>query len=293
MDKYSLKLILPFEYNGETVTEARLSRINGLREEIMSKKGQRPYSWIARILSVAVDTLGSKSVSPAVLEDYIKTKNVEIPDIVKKMSIAESSTFMVEIHRRLWQAEFKEQRITCAQCTKEFSATVNLNKLEMKPEDKVYLESVGGQVIKELKANFANPVPLQFSDKSSFAKYNGLFIKSITYRVPELRDAINNETILVEDSRLAFWRGVAKDTQTSAELCNESGEVIDTLDKEVLYAIGSDLYEKLLDRVDVKEVRETLENTLPSLPWLYEDICGCMLEKKVPYVIEAEAFFGA
>lgn len=270
---------------------------NGVAETVFTKKlSGQPFTWQGKVLAVAIKSIGPYSFGKAARDEFIKNKDLEIPVLLKKLSLADVNTCLVEIHRRVWKHSLKDQEFMCKFCATPLKADIDLRKIDFFPEDKEFMASDPPPDYSSIVVDL--PEGLEVDDMKEFdspelAVYKGKKYNRITFRVPTLEDGIRNEKF-AEDT-IVFWRRIAYDCLLKIEAIHkkEDGteEVIDELPKKAITFMGLRLYDYYLVAQDLQAIREELMEYLPTLPFAYIDRCPCPRSAEIPFVMEGSNFF--
>lgn len=278
--------------NGEVHKEVELLKTNGVAEKIFVKKlSDKPFTWQGNIVSAAVKRIGDIEIGADVRRKYLEDGSVTIPMAVKKLPLAEVNTLLVEIHRRAWVSFVPKQEIICKNCGRKLIVDIDLDRIDYLPEAKEKINSPKmdfENIVVELKDGFEAPELKGITDKEQYAGVAGNEYNRFVFRVPLLEDAINHEKYFSDS--IVFWRRIAMDCLTSVDLVTENGDVIDTLPKEFHTWYGLKIFNEYLSGKDLRNIRNSLMEHLPTLPFAYSDTCPyCELE--TPMVMEASNFF--
>ena len=294
MKELSLELMYGVTLGEKTHKKVELLRTNGVAEKIFTDKfPEKPYSWIGTVISTAAKKIGTEAVGVSARQEYLDTGHITIPQIVQKLPLAEANTLLVEIHRRVWKNELPEQETVCKYCGTKSIMQIDLNKIEYSEQDiKDFLrleEKEEKLIVVSLPEGFEFSSPKKYgTDELSYPEYDGKTYNRFKFRVPVLEDAIRNEKIHKES--VDFWRRIAFDCFHSAEEVDKNGEVISELPKSVIIPFGLTLYNELLYSKDLAAIREGLRESIPTLPFYYEDTCtGC--KRETPVTMEPSNFF--
>lgn len=296
----SLIFDLPAGINigGKIQKEVELLRTNGVAEKVFTKRiPEQPYTWQARILSVAIKRVGDIFIGQGCREEYLKNGDFEIPAVILDMTLADLNTCIVEIHRKVWKHLLKKQDFICKFCTKQLKGEVDLNNIDYSKEDKEFLKTEPdlSKILVYLKYGFDVAETRELGSRDDYQVFRGQLVNKLTYRPPTVRDAIRNEPYAEDE--IMFWRRLAFDCLQKMEIV-ENGDtpeekVVDELPSSANTFLGLNLYENYLDAADLLNVREEMQEFIPTLPFYYEETCPCDKRLKVPYVMEASGFFSA
>lgn len=292
MESLGLTFDLPvgFTLRGEYVKKISLLESNSIAEEVFTTKmAQQPFTWITRVISVAVGSIGDVSVGQQVRDDYFKTKQVNVPRAVLDIPWADANTLLLEIHRRVWESNIPKQETMCRFCTKAISVDIDLNKIELPEESQDLIDEVG-----EFSGISVKLSPFKLSSLLSKAKDEEVaFIKdsdfnNIVFRVPTIGDAVKNESYF--DQNIELWRRVGADCLEAIQKIDDEGNVEYELPKKFVRLIGIKLFGVLLAR-NLKVIRHELRESLPVMPFAYMDDCACDSKRKIPFVLDSSGFF--
>lgn len=295
MSKLSLQFELPVGLNveGKYSKDVELLRSNAIAEEVFTTKlAEQPYTYIANVISIAVKSIGGVAIAQAVRENYLKDRTVTVPAIVKSLSLADASTLLLEIHRRVWENLLRDQRIMCKGCGKELRTDVDLDKVEMDEHNKELLkENTEFNAIScDLEYGIDFSAFIEKRNREDMNHLKGVIFNRVIFRVPTLADAIRNEKYT--NKNIDFWRRITVDCIQSIE-CIKDGKVITEFPQDRLIWLGLDIFNYVIDAKDLKKMRISLIDELPTMPFMYEEICPCDAKKVIPIAMEASSFFSA
>lgn len=292
MDSLFFELPVGLRLNGEVHKDVELLRTNGVAEKVFVKKiSEKPFTWQGNILSVAIKSIGSIEIGSEVRTKYLTDGSVTIPLSVLKLPLAEVNTLLVEIHRRVWVSFIPKQEIICKYCGKKLLADIDLDKIDYFPEAKKQMEDIVDyeNFTVSLKDGFTPPALAKITEKEEYRGITDTTFNSITFRVPLLEDAIRQEKYFSDS--IGFWRRIAMDCLVSIDKIDENGVVLDSLPKEFFTWYGLKIFNECLSGVDLKSIRNSLIECLPTLPYAYYEQCGCDEQREIPMVMEASNFF--
>lgn len=291
MDSLFFKLPIGLRYNGEVHDEVTLLPTNGVAEKIFLKKiAEKPFTWQGNICSAAIKSIGSYEIGAEVRKKYLEDGAVTIPKPVLDLPLAEINTLLVEIHRRVWVSFIPKQEIICKYCGKKLVADINLDKIDYTPEAKERLENLPDyeHIVVDLTNGFT-PVPLgKLTEKPEYAGITETVFNQFVFRVPTLRDAIKNESVFSDS--ITFWRRIAMDCLVAINHV-EDGQVVDTLPTVFHSYYGLKIFNEYLSGKDLRNIRNSIIEYLPTLPFAYYEPCGCDEQREIPMTMEATNFF--
>lgn len=278
--------------NGEVYKDVELLKTNGVAERVFVKKlPEKPFTWQGNIVSVAVKRIGSIEIGSEVRKKYLEDGSVTIPTAVLKLPLAEINTLLVEIHRRVWVSFIPKQEIICKYCGKKLIADIDLDKIDYLPETKEKMSEITDyeHIVVNLKDGFLPPAISKITDKEEYRGITETEYNRFVFRVPLLEDAIRREKYFSDS--IGFWRQIAMDCLLSIDKVDENGEVVDTLPKEFHTWYGLKILNEYLSGRDLRDIRNSLIEYLPTLPFAYYEPCGCDEQREIPMVMEASNFF--
>mgnify|MGYP000872654188 CR=1 FL=1 len=292
MDSLFFELPTGLRMNGEVHKEVELLKTNGVAEKIFTKRiSDKPFTWQGYIVSAAVKRIGNIEIGAEVRKKYLEDGSVTIPLAVMKLPLAEVNSLLVEIHRRVWVNFIPKQEVICKNCGRKIVVDIDLDRIDYSQEDKDKMKSPEmdfEHIVVDLKDGFIPPAIKGVTDKEKYLGLTDVEFNRITFRVPLLEDAINQEKYFSDS--ITFWRRIAMDCLVSIEKINSKGEVIETLPKEFHTWYGLRILNEYLSAKDLRTIRNELIGHLPTLPFVYEDTCPyCELE--TPMVMEVSNFF--
>jgi len=274
-----------------------LLRTNGVAEKVYTDKSpQKPYTWLANVIAIAIDKIGDVSVGAKAREVYLKTGSIEIPKIVLDLSIADATTMLVEIHRTVWKSEIRNQDVVCKYCGHNMRIDIDLDRIKFLDEDLPKLEKEWQEIEVYLPEGYVfEGLKVAGKEEVSYADYKGLNFNRFTFRVPTLGDAIRNEKYY--NDNIVFWRRIAFDCLTNMAACemDASGNAVKWLadmPETVKGILGMKLFDEYLLFEDLDKIRQSLREDPPTMPFFYEEECsnpGCRLQ--TPVTVEASGFF--
>lgn len=290
------KLPLQFElpigvyFDGQNIKNIELLRSNGIAEAIFTQKiPDKPYTWMGKVFSVAVKSIGEFNIGDKAREEYLRTKDVTIPPIILALPLSEVNSLLLEVHRRVWQNLIREQEVLCKYCGKGMKVDIDLNKVNFSEEDLALIEENRdwSNIKVDLEYGFAYK-PLGSGSATKYPEYDGYSFNRFVFRCPTLGDAIKHEQV-AEDS-IQFWRRIAYEALQEMHSVID-GSTIGELPLQMKSAYGMKLFEQMLDSTDLHLIREAMREKMPTLPFFYEEDCICPMKKKIPVSIEASGFF--
>jgi hypothetical protein len=294
-------LSVKFKHGSELIETAQLLKTNGIAEEVFLKKfPEKPYTWIANVISVAVGMFNSIPVGATVRAQYEKSGQIFIPPIVSAIPLAEANTLLPEIHRRVWKNLLPHQEIICKYCGQKAVVEIELDKLEFDAEDKLKL--AGSADFEYLYVDLEEVLELtewvkSLKKEAEYAYLMNVGFNRLVFRIPTLKDAIKHERFATTDG-LKFWRKIAFECLMNIQAVSEGNDPenpgVKKVDCEVptdtFVWLGEALLNKYLGAEDLAQIRHTLREEIPTLPFAYEDLCpNC--NRETPYIMEASAFF--
>lgn len=278
--------------HGEVHKDVELLKTNGVAEKIFVKKiAEKPFTWQGNIVSAAVKRLGTIEIGAEVRKKYLEEGSVTIPLPVLKLPLAEINTLLVEIHRRVWVSFIPKQEIICKYCGKKLIADINLDKIDYLPEVKEAMEMLTDyeHIYVQLSDGFIPPVIPKLTDKDQYLGITETEFNRFLFRVPLLEDAIRHEKYFSDS--IGFWRRIAMDCLVSVDKVDGEGNVVDTLPKEFHTWYGLKIFNEYLSGKDLRSIRNSLIEYLPTLPFAYYEPCGCSEQREIPMVMEVSNFF--
>lgn len=292
MESLSFELPVGLRINGEVHKNVELLKTNGVAEKIFVKKiSEKPFTWQGNVVSAAVKSIGSVEIGAEVRKKYLEDGAVTIPLSVLKLPLAEINTLLVEIHRRVWVSFIPKQEIICKYCGRKLIADIDLDKIDYLPETKEQMEKITDydHVIVELKDGFTPPAIPKLTDKDEYRGITDIEFNRFVFRVPLLEDAIRHERYFSDS--IGFWRRIAMDCLVSVDCVDVEGNVTDTLPKEFHTWYGLKIFNEYLTGKDLRNIRNSLIEYLPTLPFAYYEPCGCSEQREIPMAMEVSNFF--
>lgn len=290
-------LLIGVYHQNRVLKDIELLKTNGAAEKVFGQKlPEKPYTWMGNVITIATKTIGDIEVGAAARKEYATEESVTIPAVVKDMYLADVNSMLLEVHRRVWKNELKNQEVICKFCTKGMVCNIDLNKISASEEDLEKLEArtEWDFLTVDLKDGFEFDSPtIKGTNQKKYEAEDGQTFNRFIFRIPRLRDAIANEAYV--DDTVMFWRRMAADCIVRAEkvVKDENGEetVELTLGREALTFYGLKLYNEFLYNEDLSNIREALREEVPTLPFAYKDECPCEMRRSVPVTVEASSFF--
>jgi hypothetical protein len=288
----NVELKIGYTFNETPINHVTLMEINGVAEKIFSEKHSgKPYTYMGYILCGGIKSLADKfMVAEKSRKDHFKSGSITIPPVILAMPLCEVNNLLVEIHRKLWKSEYKNQETVCKYCGKLGLVDVDLDKIKLseEAEEKLQEKESWARLVVTLKKGFNYVAPkLPNGADSPFSHYSGVY-NTITLKLPKLSDMIRHEDYA--DDEVTFWQKVSLDCITGVEEVSEDGEVIRELPKECWVPMGVKIYEYIL-REDAAKIREAIRDEVPTLPFYYLDKCPCPQKRMIPISMEGNNFF--
>lgn len=293
---FDLPIGIVYDKDKPPVREVELLPINGVAERVILKRlANKPYTWTARLLTACIGRLGNKEIAGPARKKYLETTQMEINNLITKMSIGDVNTAILEIHRKLWAPKLSDQPYVCTHCGNQGTTEMDLSEIDYNEDDKQLLESESLAHLLDFTVELSRPIPFSSpknaQGESSNPAYDGRPVTAFTFRAPTLKDAINNEKrITKEDNMVEFWRYIAKDCLTGAVIETEMGpETMEDTSFRIL--TRGDLFSTTLQRQDLKAIRDAMYcSDHPSLDFITEVRCHAC-EESTPVAINPASFF--
>lgn len=296
MKSLSFELPVGLSLNGERHTTVELMQSNGVAERVFVKKiAEKPFTWQGNVVAIATKSIGTVEIGAKVREQYLKDGSVTLPHAVKQMTLADISTMLVEVHRRVWENFIPKQEVICKYCAKRLLVDINLDKIVLDEEAQAKSETIKETDYDKIVVNLDNGfefVPLKKLEENNaeYKGYEGVVFNRFIFRPPLLEDAIKNEAYF-EDG-IQFWRRLALECLESVQCIGKDGETITSeLPSQYKTFYGLKLFNDYLGAKDLKKIRTELQEALPTLPFAYYEPCGCDRNMEIPMIMETSSFF--
>lgn len=292
MDKLGLSFELPvgLTVDGKSLKDVELVDANGVAEKVILRKLQdKPYTWQGNVIAVSVQNIGGIGISADARKSFMQDGSVTIPDVVKDLTLADVNTLIVEIHRRIWQSFIPKQEVVCKYCGKKLVMDIDLNKIDFTDESKELMESAPSydNIVVTLPVGLKIPSS-KLTEKPAYLGVDEKVYNKFTFRPPLLSDAIRHEKNFSDS--ISFWRMVTMDCLVSISSVDENG-VEDQLPDEFKTWYNLKIFNELLMRQDLHQIRKALFEYLPTLPFVYYEVCGCDQNQNIPVTMDASSFF--
>lgn len=292
MDSLSLNFELPvgLKIDGDYKKDVELVDANGVAEKVILRKLQdKPYTWQGNVISVVTKSIGNVEISSEARKSFMMDGAVTIPDAVTKLTLADVNTLLVEIHRRVWQSFIPKQEVICKYCGKKLVMDIDLNKIEYDEHAQELIELAPDydNIIVDLPRGLKIPAS-KLTDKPEYAGITDITFNRFVFRPPLLSDAIRHEKHFSDS--VAFWRMVALDCLQEVKSV-EDGVEVETLPNEFKVWYNLKIFNEMLVRQDLHQVRKALLEYLPTLPFVYYEVCGCDQNQNIPVTMDASSFF--
>lgn len=292
MDSLSLNFELPvgLKIDGDYKKDVELVDANGVAEKVILRKLQdKPYTWQGNVISVVTKRIGNVEISSEARKSFMMDGAVTIPDAVTKLTLADVNTLLVEIHRRVWQSFIPKQEVICKYCGKKLVMDIDLNKIEYDEHAQELIELAPDydNIIVDLPRGLKIPAS-KLTDKPEYAGITDITFNRFVFRPPLLSDAIRHEKHFSDS--VAFWRMVALDCLQEVKSV-EDGVEVETLPNEFKVWYNLKIFNEMLVRQDLHQVRKALLEYLPTLPFVYYEVCGCDQNQNIPVTMDASSFF--
>ncbi len=286
------KLVLPvgISADGAIVKEITLANTSGTAEEVYTSKpsASKLYTWLGEVISVSVQEIAGIPVYHTFMKTFNTTRM--IPPVVKKLPLNDVGTLILQIQRECWQDIIPNQRVMCQKCGTDFTADIDLKKIEIEVEGKEY-PFIDIKLSKTYTINHPEDIYDQFKGES---------FNCIRFRVPTLGDAIRHEKLNIEE--ITFWRTMAFECaedflMVETEFNEDLGREVE-IRREVSVAPGyvnqrgTLIFKNDLSTMDLRRVRTGLTGELPSAKMYYEDTCACG-KYQVPFYTAVDNFFSS
>ena len=277
--------------DGSVLKKVELLPTNGVAEKVFVKKlSEKPYTWQGNVVSIAVKSIGDIEIAHSVRKKYLETGSVTIPPAVKKLTLADVNTLLIEIHRRVWISFLPKQEIVCKFCGRRLIADINLDKIDFLPEtkEKMLEENEYNEIVVDISDAFVPPEIPRLTDDAKYLGITEIPFNRFVFRPPLLSDGIRNEKYFADS--IDFWRRIAFDCLVSIQKVTDN-IVEDELPTEFHKYYGIKLFNEFLSGRVLREIRAALTESLPTLPFAYFEPCGCDEQREIPMVMDVSNFF--
>ena len=292
MNSLSLNFELPvgLKIDGDYKKDVELVDANGVAEKVILRKLQdKPYTWQGNVISVVTKRIGNIEIASEARKSFMTDGAITIPDAVMKLTLADVNTMLVEIHRRVWQSFIPKQEVICKYCGKKLVMDIDLNKIEYDEHAQEMIEMAPDydNIIVDLPRGLKIPTS-KLTDKPEYAGITDITFNRFVFRPPLLSDAIRHENHFSDS--VAFWRMIALDCLQEIKAV-EDGVELETLPNEFKVWYNLKIFNEMLVRQDLHQVRKALLEYLPTLPFVYYEVCGCDQNQNIPVTMDASSFF--
>lgn len=288
METLTKPIYVGYNVNGKYTKEVTLLNSNGVAEKVyLEKLPEKPYTWMGNCLAVSIGEINGVQIAAKVREQYLRNRSLSIPSIILDMPLADVNSLLLEIHRTIWQNIIPNQEVMCKYCGEKMIVEIDLNKIELpeKDFDNTLLE--WDSLTCDLLTGWVFNSPGSQGNKL-YEEFDGVHFNRFIFRIPTLRDGIMNEK-LMNDS-VTLWRRIALSTIICARSVDKDGNILAELPGEAIKTMGIRIFEQQLNGKDLQKIRSCLRETLPTLPYYYEDECvNC--HRNTPVSMEATNFF--
>lgn len=280
--------------SGKILESVSLTKISGSVEKLfIDRLPEKPYTWIAQILAVSITELEGISLAQPNRTSYVKEGTFQIPQVIKDLPLAVANGLLMEIHRKIWESEIKNQRGLCSFCGSNFILDIDLNKISY---DSATIEEVANVLensdlenfyvfAEKLKYGIDYVAPKLLSGKDSPLKeFDGINFNKVVLTAPTLGNAIKHEKYAQDEA--VFWQKMIMDS--IIEISSKDGVILPV---EAYKQKGV----KFLHDIDVKDLkilRRALRDKFPTLPYTYKEECP-KCHKETEVACEGNAFFSA
>lgn len=295
MKYLNFELKFGVEVDEDVHTKVALLKTNGVAEKVFTDKfPEKPYTWMAHVISVATASIGDVKIGVNARKEYVDTGSIHtLSPAVTNLCLQEVNSLTIEIHRRVWRNLLPEQEVLCKHCGAKSLMTIDLSKIDYTEKDMEKFYELTAKGNRTLTVDL--PEGLDYSSPKIYGTeelknphIDGLSFNRFYYRIPTLQDCMNNERH--SSDSIKFWRQIAFDCFIKAESVDEEGAVLGELSKQDVQIFGMTLYNETLYKDDLKAIRETLRECVPTLPFYYEDTCpNC--KRDTPVNMEPSNFF--
>lgn len=292
MNSLGLNFELPIGLvvNGDKLKDVELVDANGVAEKVILRKLQeKPYTWQGNVIAVSTKSIGNISIASEARKSFMQDGAITIPDTVNNLTLADVNTLLVEIHRRIWQSFIPKQEVICKYCGKKLVMDIDLTKIDYDEDAKALIEAAPdySNIIVDLPRGLEIPKS-KLTEKPDYLGVSDIVYNRFTFRPPLLSDAIRHEKHFSDS--IAFWRMVTLDCLQSVSHV-EDGSETDVLPDEFKTWYGLKIFNELLVRQDLHQIRKALLEYLPTLPFAYYEVCGCDQNNTIPVTMDASSFF--
>lgn len=292
----TIQMPIGVNHNGDTLREVTFLETNGVAEKIFTTRSpEKPYTWMAQVLTIAIGSIGSHDIASKAREEYRRTRGFTIPEVIKNIPFSEVNTLLVEVHRKCWEDIIPNQESICKYCnSKMHNLTIDLNRIEFDEADLLKLDEITDR---DNWYEFSLDLPVGYKFEAlgkgkdkMYEEFAGKTFNRMKFRTPTLGDAIKNEKYA--NDNIGFWRRLAADSLLEIIEVDPEGSELSELPPQAKAQLGIKLFNDILSGRDLKAIRNALQEYYPTLPFYYEEECPSC-QRQTPVTIEAGSFFSA
>lgn len=161
---------------------------------------EHPVKWLARTLTIILETIGNESCS-MIGRDF--------PDVIKNLSLIDVSYLLVAGHVHNLGSDIRGLRVNCGcQRNQEISLDIDLNNIEL-PEDCPAPDA-------EFLVELINGVEINLPNMEDLG-LKGKIWKYMNFRMPTLGDMLKNEKYFSPSAKSDFGERIIGSCLTSVE----------------------------------------------------------------------------
>lgn len=289
MESLNFSLPIGLNVDGNYAKDVELIDVNGVAEKvILNKISDKPYTWQGNVIAVTTKSIGDIQIAAEARKSYLQDGAVTIPDAVKKLTLADVNTMLVEIHRRVWQSKIPKQEVICKYCGRHLVMDIDLDKIDYTEDAKEIIDAGVDYDTFDVKLPRGLKIPeSKLTQKPEFAGITDLTFNHVIVRPPLLSDALRHEKYFSDS--VGFWRRVTMDCIQG--FYSDEGNSKEELPSEFLTWYNIKILNELLVRKDLHEIRRAILEYLPTLPFAYYEVCGCDQNQTIPVTMDASSFF--
>lgn len=289
MKDLKFDLLVGYKVKGNYTKSIELLRSNSIAEEVFTRKlAEKPFTWIANVISIATKSIGSELVGEAVRDEYLKSGSVTIPSIVKQMPLTDANMLLLEIHRRVWESKLPKQQIVCKFCTKGLVTDIDLDQVQAPAEALNFPQTETLFTDLDYGVDLTKWIIENKQDKEGgLSDLKDINFNRLIFRIPTLGDGIKNEDHASRS--IDLWRRIAADCLIGIQSV-EDDKIVAEFPTEKIPWLGLKFF-TYFDSSDLKKIRFTLREELPTMPFSYMGECPCDFKRTIPFAMEASGFF--
>jgi len=204
-------LPIGFVHEGQAYRSFEVNKVDGFMERIIHNetlRKERPQTWMAMVLSGLLKSIEGDAIS----YDFVESGGKKIPELVKRIPLADAGLVLIAGHVSTYGAVLKGQKARCTVCTHANTLDIDLATLKMPEITDEVIETMKVQ----LQTGWQRVVDPSKAGQKELGWEDEVF-DVFEFGIPTVGDALRNEKHYVACRVLDFQLKIVNDRLKSVK----------------------------------------------------------------------------